>query len=338
MKNENNIFTYATSELSQDAFICYLLSFAMEKFKDLDKELTKCAKALLRLMVGDRNSSELKVLNLKRQYKNIDVLVELVDGTSIIIEDKTFSSAGEGQLNRYKQALLEEGRKENAIYCVYYKIGDQAHPEPDVINITRFDLMKLFKQYPNSTNIIYNNYVEHLDSIELDTNAFLIDKDNAKWRQNWDHVYRGFFTHLIHNKIVTVSGGPENYDWYYVANKSGGFWCLWWNVLSTEEMSKMGIDSKYADAIYLQIEDNYVAVKLSKKDTENYEITRQLRWDLFRYFEKEVPGFSKMPFKKGQAMTVGRVQYDMTDYKEKIKTMENTINTLVSEFRFEVNR
>lgn len=28
-----NIFDYATSELSQDAFICYLLAFGKEKYK-----------------------------------------------------------------------------------------------------------------------------------------------------------------------------------------------------------------------------------------------------------------------------------------------------------------
>ena len=34
MTIEPNIFDFATSELSQDAFICYLLEFGKNKYKD----------------------------------------------------------------------------------------------------------------------------------------------------------------------------------------------------------------------------------------------------------------------------------------------------------------
>lgn len=42
MHNElssNNLFGYATNELSQDAFICWLLSFAMEENWNIDPQL-----------------------------------------------------------------------------------------------------------------------------------------------------------------------------------------------------------------------------------------------------------------------------------------------------------
>jgi hypothetical protein len=41
--NRPNLFSYATSELSQDAFICWLLSWASLEYKDVDGQLHQCA-------------------------------------------------------------------------------------------------------------------------------------------------------------------------------------------------------------------------------------------------------------------------------------------------------
>lgn len=42
--SSNNLFRYATSELSQDAFICWLVSFALRENEGVDKVLTQCAR------------------------------------------------------------------------------------------------------------------------------------------------------------------------------------------------------------------------------------------------------------------------------------------------------
>lgn len=47
MSMKNNLFQYATKELSQDAFICWLCSFALEDAKKDDMELVMCAKELI---------------------------------------------------------------------------------------------------------------------------------------------------------------------------------------------------------------------------------------------------------------------------------------------------
>lgn len=44
---KNNLFYYATKELSQDAFICWLCSYALEDADDSDDELIKCGKRLI---------------------------------------------------------------------------------------------------------------------------------------------------------------------------------------------------------------------------------------------------------------------------------------------------
>ena len=40
---ETNLFRYATSELSQDAFICWLMSYAKIANENENPEITKCA-------------------------------------------------------------------------------------------------------------------------------------------------------------------------------------------------------------------------------------------------------------------------------------------------------
>ncbi len=42
-----NIFKYATKELSQDAFIFWLLDHANPKYKNIDSQLKKCALLLI---------------------------------------------------------------------------------------------------------------------------------------------------------------------------------------------------------------------------------------------------------------------------------------------------
>lgn len=81
----NNLFQYATSELSQDAFICWLLSFAI---KDCQKDpaLTACAKEFLRLFVPALKDDDVYLSEPpRRQYKSIDVLVTVNGKYKVII-------------------------------------------------------------------------------------------------------------------------------------------------------------------------------------------------------------------------------------------------------------
>ena len=49
---KNNLFYYATKELSQDAFICWLCSYAGEGAAAKDTVLTECAEHMLREFIG----------------------------------------------------------------------------------------------------------------------------------------------------------------------------------------------------------------------------------------------------------------------------------------------
>lgn len=61
---KNNLFRYATSELSQDAFICWLMSFAHKDHLQEDAVLRECAQKLLHKMV--QTEDELIVTKISR--------------------------------------------------------------------------------------------------------------------------------------------------------------------------------------------------------------------------------------------------------------------------------
>ena len=68
-----NLFHYATSELSQDAFICWLLAHGMEEHQVEDPLLCACALDFIRRVPGLENAQQID--EIKQQYLKIDVLV-----------------------------------------------------------------------------------------------------------------------------------------------------------------------------------------------------------------------------------------------------------------------
>ena len=87
----NNIFQFATSELSQDAFISWSVNWFNNRKKP---RLTEMSKELLRLFAGIEKVESVDVF---KQYKKIDVLLIVNGNVAVIIEDKTFTSAHNSQ-------------------------------------------------------------------------------------------------------------------------------------------------------------------------------------------------------------------------------------------------
>lgn len=111
----NNIFSFATGELSQDAFICWCLNWINEpdtvtthRYRQLGLEL------LAKLINNPSNSDVLSKVNIKsidkvilvQQVLNIDVLAIIPQyKLAIIIEDKTCTSEHGNQISFYKDSL-----------------------------------------------------------------------------------------------------------------------------------------------------------------------------------------------------------------------------------------
>lgn len=204
-----NLFNYATKELSQDAFLCWALEWANT---DGDK-MCDFTNALLQSFINESSYknkislSEIENVELKRQYKNIDVLILLhlknKKVLPIIIEDKVNTSEHSNQLCRYREKIVNEKFEEPI--CIYYKTGYIFELNSHIQNCKyiifdkkkMINIMKKFED--DKMNLLFCDYYEHLinkksyedkiisaydeaiknDDIEILTNTLNIDF--AQW-------------------------------------------------------------------------------------------------------------------------------------------------------------
>ena len=124
---ENNIFSFATNELSQDAFICWCLNWINMPVRDDNASGRQFgARFLSRLLNEAYDVSGVNQIYIFRQLLNIDVLV-LVPAlqVAIIIEDKTSSQEHGNQIHRYKYLLSKtfESNQYNGL-DIYQHLSD----------------------------------------------------------------------------------------------------------------------------------------------------------------------------------------------------------------------
>lgn len=173
---KNSLFYYATSELSQDAFICWLASFALDSTPN--HPLRPCAIQLIKMFVPELSSVEFKLTDIERQValskKNrLDILLTVQTANMIykvIVEDKTFTSEGENQLQRYISETTEQNH--NCKICgVYFKTAEYIYADNRVllddaiVKVTRKDILALIKPYIAHSEIL-NDYYANLKALD----------------------------------------------------------------------------------------------------------------------------------------------------------------------------
>ena len=299
----NNIFNFATSELSQDAFICWLcnwVNFDDNILSEDEKKLKLLATEFIEKMLGEK--LEDRKVNIKRQYQKIDVLLEIQNKTEfitneneknpvvdiyVIIEDKVGTGLHSNQIEIYTKLISEKNKNINKgkalIKTVYYKIYDEDNMErlkENGVNVIlgRENILELLKEYKDKiNNSIFENYHNYLSNIETDVNSY--EKKNLEdWNSN---CYIGFFKELKNEKnlLEHAIGRQKDCSWGYVNNSSGGFMGMWWFPLSEEKINKLTETSD--EDIYLQIEQynqkNIIAIKYSvpKKNKNNKELSKE---------------------------------------------------------------
>lgn len=331
-----NLFRYATSELSQDAFICWLLSHLTEDGWDSDPQIRECAMVFMNRILRSKNQQgycdDWRIQKIEKQYDNIDVLVYFND-FRIILEDKVATNIHDNQIERYKEALLksEPWLSRDNIITVYYKIFDQPRPEKGVdCEFTREDLLSIFRRYQETIeNPIFRNYLEYLEWIEYRANSYQFLKI-----EDWTpDSYRGFFKHL--QKDLESGPNPlwgKDCSWGYVSNPSGGFMALWLSDLFTsDELDAMGLTEDICDNLYLQIENDIIAVKYSVDPKNNPAPSKstQARLTLYEYLRDQLDGeFEKKTFRYGTFMTVGYIRYNESNYHQQLAKILNALQAL----------
>ncbi|MCR4649655.1 MAG: PD-(D/E)XK nuclease family protein, partial [Lachnospiraceae bacterium] len=313
----NNLFYYATKELSQDAFICWLCSFALEDANKSDLELVNCAKNLIYefmkrgLETNEINVDEIKLLSISKQDNNIDVLLTVFykeKAYKIIIEDKTHTSEHDDQLIRYKKYLED---KCDQVIGIYFKTGFQSNlKNVEDANYKLFDRKDIINCLENckTNNSILLDYREYWKDFDNFSQSYK-EKSFNEW-SNRQQV-NGFYDEM--QSVLAEQGNWAGYG--YVSNKSGGFWGLWYG--PSEDTI---VRDTFKGTIYLQSEmkwnnetsryDFRICTKLEEKSEEKSDERLSKLRDLILEVQKEHNFIRPNRIRWGVHMTVGEYNID----------------------------
>lgn len=253
--NRPNLFRIATSELSQDAFLVWLMQWADPSNMQYDSALCAAGQDFIRFLLGksqkydnipkiDKVIVRKQVVTIQdkpRKRKDIiDMWVEVNDRFLIVIEDKTGSAEHSRQLDRYKEAAQKYCAEKNMLLTlIYLKTHDETRSKINAVEEKGFNfigrkvLLAFFSKH-SVENDIYKDFVLNLDRIDASSESFRT-RPIGKW--SWDS-WCGFLSYL--DEVRNDCG-----EWKYVANRSGGFLGACWHFLPWRNYK-----------VYLQIEQN----------------------------------------------------------------------------------
>jgi len=260
-----NIFSIATKELHQDAFIAWLLQWADPSNRQYNEALyqtgTNFVKALLQKN-HDIGNAEITKVKASRQWENIDVNVEVETTESkylIVIEDKTYTSEREGQLERYRTSGENWCKKHNAqLGCVYLKTGSESEKRLRIIRgrgfktFNRKEFIALLDSYPATGNEILLDFRARLHQLQKAHDAF----ETTVIGQWNNECWIGFYQFLEQNMGIV--------DWHLVNPPGGG---SFWNAVLNWEYW-------FGFPVYLQIEQGKLCFKISHGDSDIEDYSR----------------------------------------------------------------
>jgi hypothetical protein len=317
---EPNIFSFATSELSQDAMFAWLIKWADPKYESADSEMHRVAKDFLRMLLGKDASYEIRCVDVDRQWENIDVWAEVNDDTFLVIEDKTNTSIHDDQLQRYRASVEKEYKGKRSDLCyAYVKTGNEPLSILKKIEklgyrtISRADILKCLNTYSgNNPLLLY--YREHLQKEEDDTMKYRTLPEK-KW--GWS-AWEGFYKELERRLNIN--------SWAYVSNPAGGFLGAWWYFTDITDGS-----------MYLQFEQGKLCFKINYEgDRNRSDVRNEQHLKLMKLARERFPEIHRPDrFGAGLYMTIavvdekdifGEGPVDFDALTVKLKTYQSLID------------
>ncbi len=249
-----NIFSFATSELSQDAMFAWLLSWADAKYAQMDASLHAVALGFARLLTGKSNL-DVKTVEVGRQWQHIDIWAKINDNLFLAVEDKTGTSIHDEQLQRYRESVERE--YPNCTKCyVYVKTGNEPKSILQQVQnagygiVLRKDILDCLDAY-SGDNVVLCNYREHLRAHELATQSF---RTMSVHEWGWN-AWEGFYKELELKGMID--------SWGYVSNPAGGFLGTWWHFTDFSE-----------GQMYLQFEEKKLCFKICECERDQRSAIR----------------------------------------------------------------
>ena len=223
--SSGNIFRWATSELSQDAILCWLFDEACKHTKN-----APITEALLQKLDAFKGK-KVEVCSVYRQFYFMDIVLVLkVDGQKhvLIVEDK-INAQLHNDVEGYCTTVQEKGiedfhpSREQITACVI-RTGDGNERVTGIDGkdnqwpvIRRSDILEVIEQYSALTkgsDILQGFYTllkEHEKAYRLYRTPAVLREDDS-WA-----AWKGFYDYLCDKGLVD--------KWEYVPNYSGGFLC-----------------------------------------------------------------------------------------------------------------
>lgn len=287
-----NLFHFATSELSQDAILCWLAAWADPDSAMYDQGLHQLGQAFLKALFEKHGKEVPEIrtpIKITRQHRGIDVLLTINDSIALCIEDKVGTTEHSDQLQRYLAGLKEDGFSEDEIIPVYVQTGEQGSyrgvKAAGYGVMRRGELITLLREYldQRGSDSVARDFHDYLADIDRRVEAF-----RTRPFSEWDrYAWQGFYSEIQHEL--------EDGEWVKVANPSGGFIGYWWHEHSDADSEQ-----------YLQIEQESLCFKISVDDATKRSDLRS-KW-LARIMEagrqRSFPVVRPQRLGAGQTMTV----------------------------------
>lgn len=212
MKMENNIFKYATKELSQDATVAWLVDcYHFKETKEIGEKFIKEF-----ILEKDEEIKEVKII---RQHYKIDVFIQIeTDKMSynIIIENKRGTFLHDNQLRNYVNRVKENGKK---IIVLLFKNS----------NIYPFEELQYEMEQQDIKKDIGNIDIEFklrdaqsfLNALKIDTNHMILNMIIEYYRE-----------------IIADNEKLKTYDWKLQIKKQD--WKEFYNIV-INELKKINI-------------------------------------------------------------------------------------------------
>ena len=274
-----NLFTHAPSELSQDAFLAWLLAWADAEYAEANPALHRTGRLFVETLLAkaDRAVPDYHSVDVKTQHPAshggkagaIDVLVLLDNTWAILIEDKVRAGVHGSQLEDYRASAEREYGSDH-VAALYLKTHDQASyaapREAGYAPFLRGDLLRVLDEGVAAfgvQNDIYADFNAHLQGIEKRVAAFA-HRPVDEWPMGSEgrDLWTGFFR-AVQGQLQDQRHGVR---WGYVNNASGGFMALWWNGEEHEGCST-----------YLQLEEGTLSFRIAVPEKADRRALR-LAW------------------------------------------------------------
>ena len=267
-----NLFDYVISELSQDAFLSWIIKWADKEYAG--QPMNECGKEIVeKLSNGKISAKENYTVEIYKQYtisngQKMDLWITFNEEEkdskkySLVIEDKVDTSFHDSQLKNYRNEAEKWCKKNNVVssYC-YYKSGFLSATEKNLVEkvyskgswnaFSVYDILPTLKKY--TENQIIEDYVNKFITKKVDLTNIIGYEEN---------LYKVIVNSFENNNFLVDSKRKEgNYIGVYASKNKREYWAGFW---------KNSDKINHCFYICCSAKQNEID-KLEKVKSENYE-------------------------------------------------------------------